>query len=57
MSILDPARVAEILDVPEDWTFIGHLCIGYPEEEADLPALQWQGWERRYSSAGVVIYR
>jgi len=57
VSILDPARVAEILDVPQDWTFIGHLCIGCPEEEADLPALQRQGWERRHPSAGVVIYR
>src|SRR6476619_5993733 len=57
VSILDPTKVAEILDVPKDWTFIGHLCIGYPEEEADLPALQRQGWERRHPSAGVVIYR
>ncbi|MGH6824433.1 5,6-dimethylbenzimidazole synthase [Methyloceanibacter sp.] len=57
VSILDPARVAEILDVPKDWTFIGHLCIGYPEEDADLPALQRQGWEQRQPSAGVVIYR
>jgi len=57
VSILDPARVAEILDVPKDWTFIGHLCIGYPEEEVDLPALQRQGWERRHPSADVVIYR
>jgi len=57
MSILDPVKVAEILDVPRDWTFIGHLCIGYPEEEADLPALQRQGWERRHPSTDVVIYR
>ena len=57
VSILDPAKMVEILEVPEDWTFIGHLCIGYPEEVADLPALQRQGWERRHSSAGVVIRR
>jgi 5,6-dimethylbenzimidazole synthase len=57
VSILDPAKMTEILGVPSDWTFIGHLCIGYPEEEADLPALQRQGWERRHPSAGVVIYR
>jgi 5,6-dimethylbenzimidazole synthase len=57
VSILDPARVAKILGVPQDWAFIGHLCIGYPEEEADLPALQRQGWERGHPSAGVVIYR
>ena len=57
VSILDPVKVAEILDVPKEWAFIGHLCIGYPEEEAALPALQRQGWERRYPSIGVVIYR
>ena len=57
VSILDPVRVAEILDVPPAWTFIGHLCIGYPEEETDIPALQRQGWERRHPSAGTVIQR
>ena len=57
VSILDPEKVAEILQVPEEWTFIGHLCIGYPEEEADLPALQRQGWEERHPSTSVVIYR
>jgi 5,6-dimethylbenzimidazole synthase len=57
VSILDPTKVAEILDVPKDWTFIGHLCIGYPEEQVDLPALQRQGWERRHLSTGVVLYR
>jgi 5,6-dimethylbenzimidazole synthase len=36
---------------------IGHLCIGYPEEEHDIPALQHQGWERRHRSGGVVIHR
>ena len=57
VSILDPAEVVEVLQVPQDWTFIGHLCIGYPEEEADLPGLQRQGWERRHPAAGAVIYR
>jgi len=57
VSILDPVKVAEILQVPKEWTFIGHLCIGYPEEEADLPALQRQGWEERHPSTSVVIYR
>ena len=57
VSILDPVRVAEILEVPAEWVFIGHLCIGYPEQEHDIPALQRQGWERRHRSAGVVIHR
>jgi 5,6-dimethylbenzimidazole synthase len=57
VSILDPARVAEILDVPAEWVFIGHLCIGYPEVDDDTPTLQRQGWERRHRSAGAVIHR
>lgn len=57
VSILDPVRIGEILEVPADWTFIGHLCIGYPEEENDTPALQRQGWERRHPTAGAVIQR
>ena len=57
VSILDPVRVAEILEVPAEWVFIGHLCIGYPEADDDIPALQRQGWERRHRSAGVVIHR
>jgi 5,6-dimethylbenzimidazole synthase len=57
VSILDPVRVREILEVPPDWTFIGHLCIGYPEEDSDTPALQRQGWERRRPAAGTVIQR
>ena len=41
----------------EDWTFIGHLCIGYPEEEHDIPALQRADWERRHPAAGTILYR
>ena len=57
VSILDPATIAEILEVPRDWTFIGHLCIGYPEEEHDIPALQRADWERRHAPTGTILYR
>jgi len=57
VSILDPVRVAQILDVPQDWAFIGHLCVGYPVEELDSPVLQREGWERRRPPAGAVIHR
>jgi 5,6-dimethylbenzimidazole synthase len=57
VSILDPARIAAILDVPEDWRFIGHLCLGYPEAEDDVPALQRAHWERRRAPESVVLYR
>jgi 5,6-dimethylbenzimidazole synthase len=57
VSILDPARIAEIIEVPSAWTFIGHLCVGYPEEEHDTPALQRANWERRHPPTGTILYR
>jgi 5,6-dimethylbenzimidazole synthase len=57
VSILDPQRIAEILDVPQDWVFIGHLCVGYPVKEDDTPALERAGWEHRHPPKGVVLYR
>jgi 5,6-dimethylbenzimidazole synthase len=57
VSILDPARVAAILAVPPAWTFIGHLCIGYPIAADDTPALERAGWEHRHAPEGAVIYR
>jgi len=57
VSILDPARIAEILDVPPDWVFIGHLCIGYPLKDDDTPALERAGWEHRHARDGAVLYR
>jgi 5,6-dimethylbenzimidazole synthase len=57
VSILDPARIAAILDVPPHWIFIGHLCVGYPLAADDTPALESEGWEHRHPSNGVVLYR
>ncbi|MGH6736203.1 MAG: 5,6-dimethylbenzimidazole synthase [Methyloceanibacter sp.] len=57
VSILDPSRMTAILDVPSDWVFIGHLCVGYPEAEDDTPALERAGWEQRRPPEGVVLRR
>jgi 5,6-dimethylbenzimidazole synthase len=57
VSILAPARIAEILDVPRDWVFIGHLCVGYPVKDDDTPALERAGWEHRRSANGHMLYR
>lgn len=57
VSILDPKRVAAILDVPKEWVFIGHLCIGYPQASDDRPALERAGWEHRHPPASAVLYR
>jgi len=57
VSILDPAAVAAILDVPSDWKFIGYLCLGLPQAEDDIPDLERAGWEQRQAPSSVVIRR
>ncbi|RYC32727.1 5,6-dimethylbenzimidazole synthase [Lichenibacterium minor] len=57
VSILEPAAVAGILDVPSHWRFIGHLCIGFPERESDTPELERSDWEHRRPPAEAVIRR
>jgi 5,6-dimethylbenzimidazole synthase len=56
VSILDPKAVAQILDVPAEWKFIGYFCLGYPQCEDTVPELEQMGWEeRRFSS--VILRR
>ena len=57
VSILDPAVVAATLDIPATWTFIGYLCLGFPETEDDIPDLERAGWERRYPASSRVVLR
>jgi 5,6-dimethylbenzimidazole synthase len=57
VSILDPARMTAILDLPQDFVFIGHLCVGYPLAADDTPSLEREGWEHRHPAEGVVLYR
>jgi len=57
VSILDPTSMSRILDVPADWVFIGHLCIGYPEADADRPVLEAEGWEKRRPTEARILYR
>jgi 5,6-dimethylbenzimidazole synthase len=47
VSILDRDRLARDLEVRDSWRFIAYLCIGWPEEEALVPELEREGWERR----------
>ena len=45
VSILDPEAVAKALGTPPDWKLIAYLCLGWPEEECDMPELVRKGWE------------
>lgn len=56
VSILEPDTIGPILDTPPDWTFIGYLCVGYPEEAAPSPELQRAGWEQRAPSPECRIF-
>jgi len=57
VSILDPQRIARILDVPGSWRLIGYFCLGYPEREDDQPELERAGWEQRRGSNACVLRR
>jgi 5,6-dimethylbenzimidazole synthase len=57
ISILDPRRINDILDVPRDWRLIGYFCLGYPQSESDQPELERAGWEQRRGSEAFVLRR
>jgi 5,6-dimethylbenzimidazole synthase len=57
VSILDPEEVKAILDLPPHWSFIAYLCLGWPEEEADVPELERHGWEQRQREAAAPLLR
>jgi nicotinate-nucleotide--dimethylbenzimidazole phosphoribosyltransferase len=47
VSILDPAAVAGILELPPEVELVAYLCIGYPLEFRAKPLLEEVGWKRR----------
>ena len=57
ISILDPAAIATILDVPPTWKLIGYFCLGYPEADASVPELEQAGWQERVPISSAIIRR
>ncbi|WP_159348179.1 5,6-dimethylbenzimidazole synthase [Roseomonas harenae] len=57
VSILEPAKVAAVLDLPPGWTLIGYFCLGYPAAEQDWPELERLGWESRQPASSTLIFR
>lgn len=45
VSILDPARIETLLEVPAGWRFSALLCLGWPEFTDDTPLLHRSGWQ------------
>lgn len=47
VSVLDPTRLNADLDVPDGWTLVAYLCLGWPAENTLTPELETKGWEVR----------
>ena len=57
VSIIDPAEIAKILDIPAEWTFIGYFCLGYPQLDLKTPELETLGWEHRRPATSMLVRR
>jgi 5,6-dimethylbenzimidazole synthase len=57
VSILNPTVVAELLQVPAEWKFIGYFCLGYPQCDDTVPELEQMKWEERRQPSSVTIKR
>lgn len=47
VSILDAPEIRRLLDLPDAWSLIAYLCVGYPDEEHADPELERHGWQVR----------
>lgn len=57
VSILDPERVNKTLEIPDDWSLVGYLCMGYPVEEHTDPELERAGWQERIDINNFILKR
>jgi 5,6-dimethylbenzimidazole synthase len=57
VSILDPAALSTLLDVPPAWKFVGYFCLGYPESDEHTPELERAGWEHRRPATDFILRR
>jgi 5,6-dimethylbenzimidazole synthase len=56
VSILDPARLAADLGVPSSYKVIAYLCLGWPEEEHEVPELERAGWQERTPLGAYILH-
>lgn len=56
VSILDPAKLCKLLNIPERMKLVAYLCLGYVDEFAAEPDLERFGWEKRVALETVVSY-
>ncbi|WP_069301287.1 5,6-dimethylbenzimidazole synthase [Neptunicoccus sediminis] len=54
VSILDADQLRGDLGVPDSWSLVAYLCVGYPTEESLQPELEAKGWEERAETVDVI---
>jgi 5,6-dimethylbenzimidazole synthase len=57
VSILAPADINTLLEVPVAWRLIGYFCLGYPQADDVSPELERAGWEQRQAADAFVLRR
>jgi len=56
VSILDHAKLAELLGLPSHVVPVAYLAVGYPEEFPEKPMLESAGWRDRLPLEELVFY-
>ncbi len=57
VSILDPAILDELFEVPSHWGLVGYICLGYPMEAEDQPELEKLKWQQRLSLSDILFQK
>ena len=57
VSIIEPDVVSAALDVPDKWSLVAYLCIGWPEENHNDPELVRHGWQARRPLDDILFNR
>jgi 5,6-dimethylbenzimidazole synthase len=56
VSILDPIKLRNVLNIPDHIVPVAYLCLGYVDHFATEPELERHGWENRVPLEQVVFY-
>ncbi len=56
VSILDPARLRNVLHIPGHILPVAYLCIGFVDRFATEPELERSGWETRIPLEKAICY-
>ena len=56
VSVFDPVKLREVLDIPEHVVPVAYLCVGYVSEFAPRPELETAGWQARLPLEDLIFY-